>query len=72
MDHPEIFAYTRTFEDQVFLVLLNFSGNTPEFVTPQELSKYSRQVVLTNYERTGQSDAKFEMKPYEAIVYQLK
>ncbi|GGH36928.1 glycoside hydrolase family 13 protein [Paenibacillus segetis] len=71
MDHREIFAYTRTFEGQVFLVLLNFSGNTPEFIIPQELSKYSRQVVLTNVEHTSQNKDTFEMKPYEAVVYQL-
>lgn len=70
-DHPEIFAYTRIFEDQIFLVLLNFSGNTPEFVVPQELSQYSRQVVLSNYERRGQSADTFELNPYEAVVYQL-
>lgn len=70
-EHPEIFAYTRTFEDQTFLILLNFFGNTPMFAMPRELNERSRHVILSNYERVGQTDDKFVLKPYEAIAYQL-
>ena len=39
-DHPQIYAFTRTLDDDRLLVILNFSGDTPVFVLPDHLASY--------------------------------
>ena len=33
-DHPQVYAFTRTLEGERLVVLLNFSGERPEFELP--------------------------------------
>ncbi|WP_044480383.1 glycoside hydrolase family 13 protein [Paenibacillus antibioticophila] len=71
-DHPEIFAYSRTFEGQAFLIVLNFYGNTPEFAIPKELGGRKRRVAFSNYgDRSEREQDRFTMRPYEAVVFGL-
>lgn len=41
-DHPEIYAFTRTLEDEVWLVVCNFFGNTPVFELPSALANVAQ------------------------------
>ncbi|MBA9088118.1 glycosidase [Fontibacillus solani] len=70
-EHPEIFAYTRTFEGRMFLIVLNFYPNHPELEIPLELRGCGCRVSISNYSRPEQLNDKFKMEPYEAIVYEL-
>ncbi|MNW37751.1 Oligo-1,6-glucosidase [compost metagenome] len=70
-EHPEIFAYTRTFEGRMFLIVLNFYANHPELEIPLELRGRGCRVAISNYSRPEQLNDKFKMEPYEAIVYEL-
>lgn len=70
--HPEIFAYTRSLGDEIYLIVLNFYGNNLEFNIPQELGAYQRDIVLSNYEQDNRRlNDSFVMRPYEALVYKL-
>jgi oligo-1,6-glucosidase len=71
-DHPEIYAYTRTLESEVLLVVLNFYGGTPAFTLPQDVTYGQSELLISNYAVTpGHKPDEFTLKPYEACVYLL-
>lgn len=71
LEHPEIFAYSRSLGDEVYLIVLNFYCKTPEFQFPAEWRDRHPEVVLSNYERSDQGFDQFALQPYEAIVYRI-
>jgi glucan 1,6-alpha-glucosidase len=66
-DHPDIFAYTRTLEHTVMLVIANFYGNTVPFTLPAEYQR-KKELLISNYK--DQKDG--FLQPYEAAMYLLK
>ncbi len=46
--NPNVFSYTRTFNAEKYLVLLNFSSTKTEYILHDELKSFSK-LVLTNY-----------------------
>ncbi len=71
-DDPEIYAFTRTLEDDQLLVILNFSANTPVFTLPAHLSTETPTVLIANYPvEEGSPLNEFILRPYEARVYRL-
>jgi oligo-1,6-glucosidase len=72
-DHEEIYAFTRTLGEDRLLVILNFSGNTPVFELPSNISFTGYQLLISNYKADDSADIRqFTLRPYEARVYQLK
>jgi oligo-1,6-glucosidase len=72
-DHEEIYAFTRTLDDEQWLVVLNFSANTPTFELPAECRRTFGDVVISNYAEAPEGDERrFVLRPYEARVIQLK
>lgn len=67
----DIYAYTRTFEDETLMIVLNFFGGTPTFHCPERLCERPRELILSNYEPGEVQAHTFEMRPYEAAVYRL-
>ena len=71
-DHKEIYAFTRTLDDDCLLVILNFSENTPEFNLPEEITYSTSDLLISNYKVDSSDDIhKFTLRPYEARVYRL-
>jgi Glycosidases len=71
--HEEIYAFTRTLEEERLLVILNFSGNNPEFQLPGNISFVSTELLISNYEVNSNEDIhQITLRPYEARVYRLK
>jgi len=66
-EHPQIFAYTRTTEEDQLLVICNFSGNEVSNTIDFEWSDY--ELLLTN--ETENKDFSV-LKPYEARMYLKK
>lgn len=72
-DDEQIFAFTRTLEDEKILVVCNFSKETPEFILPEGIVFSEKELLISNYEvDSQQSIKKITLKPYEARVYRLK
>ena len=72
-DHPQIYAFTRTLDNDRLLVILNFSGDTPDFVLPKYLGSYDKQTLIGNYEIDPAAEIdRLTLRPYEAQVYRLK
>jgi oligo-1,6-glucosidase len=71
--HEEIYAFTRTLEEQRLLVILNFSGNTPVFHIPENIPFGSAELLISNYDVDANQDIhQIGLRPYEARVYRLR
>jgi oligo-1,6-glucosidase len=70
-DHEQIFAFTRTLENEILLILLNWSAGTPVFNLPEGLNSSGARLLLANYP-VGEGEIKhIALRPYEARVYRL-
>jgi glucan 1,6-alpha-glucosidase len=66
-DHPELFVYTRTWENQVLLVAANFYGRKVPFSMPQEYNR-NKKCLISNYD----NHEEHYLQPYEAVMYLLE
>jgi oligo-1,6-glucosidase len=69
--HEEIYAFTRTLDDDRLLVILNFSTNTPEFHLPEDISYTTSELLISNYAAEAGDIHQITLRPYEARVYRL-
>jgi oligo-1,6-glucosidase len=71
--HEQIYAFTRTLDDDRLLVILNFTGDTPVFALPTELSFSEKELLIGNYEVDPAEDIRLlTLRPYEARVHRLR
>ncbi|PFP93544.1 alpha,alpha-phosphotrehalase [Bacillus cereus] len=70
-NHPKIWAYTRTVNDEVLLVINNFYGEEIMYSVPVhvQLDGMKQEVVLSNYKDSSTDITKLNLRPYESIVY---
>ena len=66
-DDPDIYAYTRTLDDDKLIVYCNFSDNTREVELPEEFT--NGKILISNYNDAA-VNTKITLRPYEAIVIQ--
>ena len=68
-EHPTIYAYSRTLENQKMLILLNFSESESSI----ELSNYdlTTKVLINNYSEFSIDKNTITLKPYQAVVLKL-
>ena len=64
--HPQIYAYTRSLNEQQVLVIVNFSAHQQE-IDPQQLLLDGWQPLLSNYQEQGKRQS---LRAYEAQIYQ--
>lgn len=69
-ENPDIYAYTRTLEDQKMLVVLNFTDHDSDI----ELSEANdlEAIPINNYEDLMNENGTLTLKPYQAIICSLK
>jgi oligo-1,6-glucosidase len=71
-DHDQIYAFTRTLDDERLLIILNFTSDTPVFVLPPELSFEGKELLISNYAIDPAEDLKrLSLRPFEARAYRL-
>ncbi|OUA61485.1 alpha,alpha-phosphotrehalase [Bacillus thuringiensis] len=68
---PKIWAYTRTTESEILLVINNFYGEEITYSVPAhvQLDGMKQEVLLSNYKDASKDIAKLNLRPYESIVY---
>lgn len=72
-DDPEIYAFTRTLEQDRLLVILNFTQNTPLFILPAAIPASDRNLLISNYPADPAYDIReITLRPFEARVYRLR
>ena len=72
-DNEEIYAYTRTLDEDRCLVLLSFSTKKIS-ITLDELNFETAKLLISNDEDHAvrvKKDAVFSVKPYQAMIYKL-
>lgn len=72
-EDENIYAYTRTYEDEVLLVICNFTAELQGFEYLKTLNYKTSKLIITNYEHSeSELPSSFNLKPYETRVYLLK
>jgi len=71
-DHEEIYAFTRTLDDDRLLVILNFREATPVFTLPADIQFAQPELLISNYEVDAAEEIhSLTLRPFEARVYRL-
>ncbi|ASS68828.1 MULTISPECIES: alpha-glucosidase [unclassified Paenibacillus] len=71
-DHPQIYAYTRTYGDEKLLVLCNLFPVEATGQLPEEYGFRPSELLLANYLTDAEENiAEIVLKPYESRVYKL-
>lgn len=69
----QIYAYTRNYEGEQVLVILNFSAAQSVFSLPDHIMFDSVELMIGNYEVDAAADLhRLSLRPYEARVYWLR
>ncbi|AKR07781.1 alpha,alpha-phosphotrehalase [Bacillus cereus] len=70
-NHPKIWAYTRTVENEVLLVINNFYGEDITYSVPVhvQVDGMKQEVVVSNYKDSSVDINNLNLRPYESIVY---
>ena len=72
-NHENVFAYTREYEGEKLLVILNFTDKSVEFSLDNEYLQGNHQLLICNYDRAEQKAEQLQqtmlLQPYEACVY---
>ncbi len=68
---PKIWAYTRTTESEVLLVINNFYEEEITYSIPAhvQLDGMKQEILLSNYKDASNDITKLNLRPYESIVY---
>ncbi|RKR80779.1 oligo-1,6-glucosidase [Mucilaginibacter gracilis] len=70
--NPDVFSYTREFNGEKYLILLNFK--TTNAVAAPGLSLTHNQLMINNYTappKMGNNNNTIVLQPYQAVVYKL-
>ncbi|MCL4267584.1 MAG: alpha-glucosidase [Anaerolineae bacterium] len=71
--HEQIYAFTRTLDDDHLLVMLNFSADTAVFTLPPHITFAYQELLMSNYVVNPADDMRLlNLRPYEARVYRLR
>lgn len=71
MNHPNIWVYNRTLDNEVLLVINNFYEETITYSVPEEVrvNGMKQEILISNYEDSGEDIRNLVLRPYESIVY---
>ncbi|MCU4716980.1 glycoside hydrolase family 13 protein [Halapricum hydrolyticum] len=69
-DHPRVWAFARSLDDETLLVALNWAGRTSRVDLSEAGSVES--VLACNYDDPGTDLGSLALRPYEARVYRLE
>lgn len=69
-EHPQIFAYLRTYKNETLLVVNNFYGKEAAFELPADIQLAGRaRLLLSNYHDTKNQVDRMALRPYESAVF---
>lgn len=71
-DHPQIYAYTRTLEEEKVVILANLTGEAAQMNESLPFAVTSSQLLLANIDVADHDHIKeIQLKPFEARVYRV-
>ncbi|MBS1661803.1 MAG: alpha-glucosidase [Bacteroidetes bacterium] len=66
--NPNVYAYTRQYENKTYLILLNFKSHPSPIFLPTSIDLTTATPVLSNYPTHPPTTT---LQPYEALIYDL-
>ncbi|MDF2503153.1 alpha-glucosidase [Clostridium sp.] len=70
-ENENIFAYTRSYNGEKLIVILNFYEGNPEFKLNENFENKKIQLLISNYDVEDNGVNNIVLKPYEARVYKI-
>ncbi|MCL4393603.1 MAG: alpha-glucosidase [Chloroflexi bacterium] len=71
-EHEQIYAFTRTFQGERLLVILNFTRDAPVFALPVGIPVVDTELLIANYPVDPTQDVRaMTLRPYQALVYRI-
>lgn len=70
-EDESIFAYTRSYNGERLLVILNFFGKEVEFHYAEDICSKKIELLISNYEVKESFSGCIRLRPYEARVYKI-
>ena len=64
-DDPQVYAYTRTLENERLLIVCNYSSDDAAFTLPEEFE--GAECLIQNMDRAAITGS-MQLKPYECFV----
>ena len=71
-ESEEIYAYTRTLDNEKLLVICNFTEKETVFQTPSNINTNCQKLIISNYNVFNDDLTNIMLRPYEARVYLLQ
>ncbi len=71
-DHPQVFAWLRTFEDRTLVVINNFTAAPVTLAMPDNLHDRQGQCVISNYASRERLESTMALQPYESFALLLE
>ncbi|MVX64009.1 alpha,alpha-phosphotrehalase [Clostridium chromiireducens] len=71
-ESEEIYAYTRTLDNEKLLVICNFTEKETLFQTPSDINTNFQKLIISNYDVITHDFTNMILRPYEARVYLLQ
>ena len=71
IEHPDVFAYTRTLGDEKLFVVCNFREQEMDF-TLEDGFTGDEKVLISNYDDVVKTENGIYLRPYEAKVFYRK
>lgn len=74
LEDSDIFSYTRTYKGKTLLVLGSFSDKKVCYNMPNNLQKFKRELVISNYNgniEQNKDASTLYLRPYEALVFYM-
>ena len=68
-EHPEIYAYTRSLDDEKMVVLLNFTDHDSSIQLPETFR--IGNCLINNYPEINNNGNNITLKPYQAVICEL-
>ncbi|TCP24847.1 trehalose-6-phosphate hydrolase [Scopulibacillus darangshiensis] len=73
-DHPDLFIYIRSWQNEKLLVINNFYGKTSQCHLSDDVhaNGFESEILISNYRDSAEDYRRITLRPYESVVYHLK
>jgi glycosidase len=70
-EHNDVFAYTRTFENQKVFVVTNFRKTPVTWSLPKNITLRKDNILVSNYSDPNIEEGLLSLRPFEALACYL-
>jgi glycosidase len=67
-EHNDVFAYTRTFENQKAVVVTNFRKTSATWPLPKHIKLQKKNILISNFSDTNFKNGSVSLRPFEAFA----